>query len=142
MTYQWVKALHVIFMVAWFAGLFYLPRLYVYHTMHRDKPELCAAFQVMERKLIRIIMDPAMLLTAIFGIWMIVLNPTMLKQGWLHAKLTAVLVLIGYHIFLGLRRKKLANGEFTIQEKTWRMLNEIPTLLLFFVVILVIVKPF
>ena len=65
-----------------------------------------------------------MLLTAIFGIWMIVLNPTMLKQGWLHAKLTAVLVLIGYHIFLGLRRKKLANGEFTIQEKTWRMLNE------------------
>jgi protoporphyrinogen IX oxidase len=142
MTYLWVKALHVVFMVAWFAGLFYLPRLFVYHTKHRDKPELAAAFQEMERKLMRMIMDPAMTLTAIFGIWMLVMSPGFLKQGWLHAKLTGVVILIGYHVFLGISRRRLARGEFFLQEKTWRIVNEIPTLLLLAVVVLVMVKPF
>ena len=142
MMYLWLKALHVVSMVAWFAGLFYLPRLYVYHTRHRDKPDMATAFQEMERKLMRIIMDPAMTLTAIFGIWMLVQNPGLMKQGWLHVKLTAVVILIGYHIFLGISRRRLARGEFFLQEKTWRLLNELPTLLLLLVVVMVIVKPF
>ena len=140
--YLWAKALHLIAMVAWFAGLFYVFRLFVYHRMHAGKPELEAAYQVMERKLLYVIMHPAMAVTIAAGTWLAWLNPSVLRQGWFHAKLTAVLALVGYQIFASVVRKRFARGDFFLSEKACRMINEVPTLLLIAIVILVVIRPF
>lgn len=142
MTYQWIKAFHIIAMVAWFAGLFYIFRLYVYHVKHRERPGMPEAFAEMERKLLRIIMDPAMTVTLALGIALIVMNPALLKQGWLHAKLTAVVLLMGYHIFAGITRRRFARGDYFLSERACRMINEVPTLLLIVTVLMVVLKPF
>ncbi|MCS6913725.1 MAG: protoporphyrinogen oxidase HemJ [Myxococcales bacterium] len=142
MPYLWIKAFHVVFVVAWFAGLFYLPRLYAYHTRHREQPAMAQVFMEMERKLLRIIMDPALGLTLVLGIALLVLSPHLLRQGWMHAKLTVVLLLIGYHVLLALSRRRLARGDYFLSERAWRALNEVPTLLLIAAVVLVIVRPF
>src|SRR5438105_4335559 len=111
-TYLWVKAFHIIAMVAWFAGLFYIFRLFVYDTKYRDRPGVPETLAEMERKLMRMIMDPALTVTLILGVWLIVLNPTVMKQGWMHVKLTAVVLLIGYHVYAGITRKRLSRGEY------------------------------
>jgi putative membrane protein len=141
MLYLWVKALHIVSMVCWFAGLFYLPRLFVYHSMSEDAVSR-ERFVVMERKLYRAIMGPAMIATLIFGIWMLILAPGFLKQGWLHAKLTLVFLLIGYHHVCGAQVKRFACGENGRSHVFYRWFNEIPVVILLAVVILVIVKPF
>jgi putative membrane protein len=136
----WIKALHVIFMVTWFAGLFYLPRLFIYH-LQATTPTEHERFAVMERKLYAI-MTIGMVLTWAFGIWLITLVPEYMKMGWLHAKLTLVVALSGYHGWLKVNLRKFAAGTNTRSDTFWRWANEVPVLALFGAVILVIVKPF
>lgn len=140
--FNWIKAAHIISMVCWFAAIFYLPRLFVYHAMSDDRISH-ERFAIMERKLYRGIMTPSMIATWIFGIWMLVLGWDVYKtQGWLHAKLTLVVLLSAYHGACGFYRKKLMDDAHYKTDKFWRWFNEVPVLVLVAVVILVIVKPF
>lgn len=141
MLYLWIKALHIVAVVCWFAGLFYLPRLFVYHAMSEDAASR-ERFQVMERKLYRGIMGPSMILTILLGAWMLYLTPGWLSQGWLHAKLTLVVLLIGYHHACGAMLKRFARGENRRSHVFFRWYNEVPVLFLLAIVILVVVKPF
>lgn len=139
--YLWFKALHIISMVAWMAGMFYLPRLYVYHTRVAKGSEADQLFQTMERKLLRVIINPAMVLTIVFGVCLILSNMAVLQQGWLHAKFLLVFLLIGFHGFLAKTRKDFAAGRNRRSEKFYRLINEIPTILLIGIVILAVIKP-
>ena len=141
MLYLWLKALHIVAIVCWFAGLFYLPRLFVYHAMSEDAISR-DRFQVMERKLYRGIMIPSMIATLAFGIGMIAFNPALFSGGWLHAKLALVVLLIGYHHMCGAQLKRFARNENTRSHVFYRWFNEFPVLLLLAIVILVVVKPF
>jgi len=141
MSYLWLKAFHIIFMVAWFAGLFYIFRLFVYHAKFQNEPKMREAYTLMERKLLYIIMHPAMALTILFGFLLIAQNPSVLSAAWFHAKLLLVLFLVIYQIFAGITHKRFARGEFFLSEKACRVINEVPTLILIGVVILVVVKP-
>ena len=141
MAYLWLKALHLIFLVAWFAGLFYIFRLFVYHAKFRDKPEMREAYTLMERKLLYIIMHPAMALTILFGFLLIFQNTVVLRAAWFHAKLFLVLFLVVYQVFAGITHKRFARGDFFLSEKACRVINEVPTLLLIGIVILAVVKP-
>ena len=141
MLYLWLKALHIVAIVCWFAGLFYLPRLFVYHAMSEDAISR-NRFQVMERKLYRGIMIPSMIATLAFGIGMIALSPALFSGGWLHAKLALVVLLIGYHHMCGAQLKRFARNENTRSHVFYRWFNELPVLLLLAIVILVVIKPF
>lgn len=137
----WLKAFHVISMVCWFAGIFYLPRLFVYHTISEDSISQ-ERFAIMERKLYRGIMTPAMIATWGFGLAMLVPNwNTYQHQIWLHIKLTLVVLLTIYHLLCGqFRLKLMANPQYK-SHVYWRWFNEVPVLILVAVVCLVIVKP-
>ncbi|WP_416381513.1 CopD family protein [Moraxella sp. 7624LN] len=129
-------------MICWFAGIFYLPRLFVYHAMSDDIVSQ-NRFAIMERKLYRGIMNPAMMATWLFGMTMVVMNWDIYKnQGWLHAKITLVILLTAYHIMCGRYRLKLADNPKLKTHIFWRWFNEIPVFILITVVILVVVKPF
>ncbi|MBM3108284.1 MAG: protoporphyrinogen oxidase HemJ [Pseudomonas sp.] len=141
MLFLWIKALHIVSVVCWFAGLFYLPRLFVYHAQSQDSISQ-ERFIVMERKLYRGIMLPSMIATLVFGIWLMSLTPGFLSQGWMHAKLTLVILLIGYHHMCGAQLKRFARGENTRSHVFYRWFNEVPVLILLAIVILVVVKPF
>ncbi len=142
MLYLWLKAFHIIAMVCWFAGLFYLPRLFVYHAMSDDAASR-ERFCIMERKLYRGIMQPSMIVTVGLGIWLLSLNPSYyFSQGWMHAKLTLIVLLIGYHHVCGAQLKRFAAGENRRSHVFYRWFNEAPVLVLLGVVILVVVKPF
>lgn len=136
----WIKAFHVIFMVTWFAGLFYLPRLFIYHLQATSETEH-QRFCTMERKLYAI-MTLGMLLTWAFGIWLITMVPEYMKMGWMHAKLALVIALSGYHGWLKVNLRKFAAGANTRSDRFWRWANEVPAVVLIAAVILVIVKPF
>ncbi|AIB13098.1 hypothetical protein ABAZ39_14130 [Azospirillum argentinense] len=142
MLYLWVKALHVISIIAWMAGLLYLPRLFVYHCETAPGSESSERFKVMERRLLRAIMNPAMGAAYLFGIAMIVMEPAWMKQGWLHAKLLFVLALTGTHMMMARWRKDFEADRNTRPQRFFRMWNEAPTLLMIGIVIFVIVKPF
>ncbi len=137
----WVKAFHIIFVTTWMAGIFYLPRLFVYHASAEDEISK-ERFKVMERKLYRGIMLPSMILTLIFGIWLLILVPGYLSMGWLHAKLTFVAALIGYHHYCGYLLKKFRDDQNTHNHVWFRWFNEVPVIALIAIVILVVVKPF
>lgn len=140
--FNWIKAAHVISMVCWFAAIFYLPRLFVYHAMSEDQISH-DRFAIMERKLYRGIMTPSMIATWVFGLWMLYLGWDVYKtQGWLHAKLALVVLLSAYHGACGSYRKQLINNPHYKSHVFWRWFNEVPVLVLIAVVILVIVKPF
>lgn len=136
----WLKAFHIIFVVTWFAGLFYLPRLFVYHTVTTD-PVSLERFVVMERRLFKI-MTLGAILAAAFGLCMIVAAPGYLRFGWLHAKLALVGLLIAFHIWCYPLMAKLRDGRNRHSERFFRLFNEAPALLLVAIVILVVVKPF
>jgi len=136
----WVKAIHVIFVVAWFAGLFYLPRLFVYHVDTQDTAGH-DRFVLMERKLYGL-MTIAMIGTWVFGLAMVVMSPGYLQLGWMHAKLTLVIALSGYQGWLKVNLRKFANRTNTRSGRFWRIANEVPAVLLIAIVILVVVKPF
>ena len=138
----WVKAFHIIFMVAWFAGVFYLPRLFVNHAMAEEE-DVKARLMLMERKLYRFI-TPWMLLTLVFGFWLLfdyawVAYSHML---WLHVKLALVAALVGYHFYCGKLMRDFANDNNRHSHVWYRWFNELPVLVLFAVVILTVVKPF
>lgn len=141
MTYLLLKALHIIAMVCWFAGLFYLPRLFVYHAMSEDETSK-ARFCIMERKLYRGIMTPSMLATIFFGLWLLHLNPSWLSMGWMHVKLALVAILTGYHLLCGVQLRRFARNENARNHVFYRWFNEIPVLFLIAIVLLVVIKPF
>lgn len=140
--YLWLKAFHIIAFTAWMAGMFYLPRLYVYHTGVKKNSESDKTFQIMERRLLRYIMSPAMIVTFILGISLILNNPEIMKQGWLHLKIVLVVGMAGFHGYLGKIRRNFAEHHDIRSEKFYRRINEVPTILLIFIVILAVVKPF
>lgn len=137
---NWLKAFHIIFVVTWFAGLFYLPRLFVYHAVATDAISL-ERFIVMERRLYAI-MTLGAVLAVFFGISMIAAAPAYLHSGWLHVKLTLVAALIGYHLWCRALLQGLRAGRNTHSQRWYRMFNEVPALLLIAIVILAVVKPF
>lgn len=136
----WVKAWHVIFMVTWFAGLFYLPRLFVYHATTTDTAGI-ERFRVMEARLFAITTIGAVL-TAAFGAWLIALNPALLDTGWLRAKLALVVLLIGYHAWIGRLLREFAAGRNAHSARWYRWFNEVPGLLLIGIVLLAVARPF
>lgn len=138
----WVKAFHIVAVVCWFAALFYLPRLFVYHSQASDLLSL-ERFKIMERKLYRGIATPSMIATIILGAWLISYNVDgYLQSGWLHAKLALVIILIGYHLYCGKLLKRFAMNANTRSHIFYRWFNEFPVLLLIAIIILVVVKPF
>jgi putative membrane protein len=137
--YLWIKALHIVFVVTWFAGLFYLPRLFIYHTESAE-PAVREQLRVMERRLLGITHIGAAL-ALIFGAWTLVLVPAYLQQTWLHAKLALVAVLIAYHVYLVKLTRQFARDKITHSSRWLRIFNEVPALLLIAVVILAVVKP-
>ena len=141
LAYELVKAFHIIFVITWFAALFYLPRLFVYHADAKDSISN-ERFKVMERKLF-VMMTIGGSLAVLFGLWLWLGFGIFYVGGtWLHIKLVLVLVLIGYHIYCGKIVADFRNDRNTRNDRFYRMLNEFPTLILFAVVILVVVKPF
>ena len=137
----WVKAFHIISLVCWFAGIFYLPRLFVYHAACEDQPGR-ERFKIMERKLYRGIMTPSMIATLVLGFWLVYLNPAWMKGGWMHAKLLLVFLLVGYHHVCLAYMKKFAADANTRSHVFYRWFNEVPVVLLIAIVVLVVVKPF
>jgi putative membrane protein len=137
----WVKSLHIIFMVTWFAGLFYLPRLFVYHAMAEDRVST-ERFKVMERKLYFGIMAPGAVLTIVFGLWLWLGWFQGAFGLWFHVKLTLVALLVGYHLWCGKLLADFRQDRNTRSHVWLRWFNEAPVLLLFAIVILVVVKPF
>lgn len=139
----WVKAFHLIAVVTWFAALFYLPRLFVYHAMADDALSI-ERFKVMERKLYRGIMTPSAVVVVVLGLWLLYdyAWAAFAHMGWLHAKLALVTVLIGYHLWCGRLVKAFRDGRNTRGHVFYRWFNEFPVLLLVGITVLVIVKPF
>jgi putative membrane protein len=135
----WVKAFHIIFVVTWFAGLFYLPRLFVYHAMTEDRPG-AERFKLMERKLYWGIMAPGAVLSIVSGLWLWLGYG--ITGGWMHAKLALVVVLIAYHLWCGALIKDFRLDRNTRSQVWYRWFNEFPTVILIAAVILVTVKPF
>lgn len=140
----WIKAFHVVAVVCWFAALFYLPRLFVYHVQANVSGDQqgSARFEIMERKLYRGIMTPSMIAVVALGVGMLILVPGFMTQHWMHAKLLLVALLIGYHFLAGRYCKQLAANNCSHSEKFFRVFNEVPVLLLVAIVVLVVVKPF
>ena len=121
--YLWFKATHVIAVISWMAGLLYLPRLFVYHVEQGQTSRMADVFKIMERRLMRFIMNPAMILTWVFGLAMIFANPDLMAGGWFHAKLTLVVILSGLHGLFARYRRQLANGTCTKSAKFFRIIN-------------------
>ena len=137
---QWIKAWHVIFVVTWFAGLFYLPRLFVYHAETVDAAGL-GRFRVMERRLFAITTIGGLLAIA-FGLWLLGREPALLGTGWLRAKLVLVALLVGYHAWLGMLVREFAMGRNAHSARWYRWFNEVPSLLLIGIVLLAVARPF
>jgi len=135
----WIKALHIIFMVTWFAGLFYLPRLFVYHAMAEDRAGK-ERFKIMERKLYWGIMAPGAVLTLVFGFWLWIGYG--FAGGWLYAKLAVVALLVAYHLYCGVLLADFALDRNRKSHVWFRWFNEVPVVFLFAAVILAVIKPF
>jgi putative membrane protein len=145
MAYYWFKAFHLIGVVVWFAGLFYLVRLFVYHAEASQEPEpaqtiLKKQYELMEKRLYRIITTPGMLVTVAMAIGLLTVEPDVLKDGWLHFKLAFVAALLAYHHYCGRIMKKLAAGECKWTGQQFRALNELPTIFLVVIVMLAVFK--
>lgn len=139
--YPWTKSLHIISVIAWMAGLFYLPRLFVHHVEQGHNAEIEETFRMMERKLLKVIMNPASIATWLFGL-MLVFTPGIVDWSmvWPWTKAAAVLAMTWFHHWLALRRKDLEAGTNSVTGRQYRMMNELPTLLLIVIVISVVVK--
>ncbi|WP_208347146.1 protoporphyrinogen oxidase HemJ [Pseudaestuariivita rosea] len=142
--YPWIKALHIISVIAWMAGLFYMPRLFVYHVEEAEtKPDLQPIFEKMELKLLRVIMNPAMIATWVFGV-LLALVPGVVDWSsiWPYTKTGAIIGMTWFHHWLGLRRKDFLSKSNTLTGRNYRLMNEVPTVLLIIIVISVVVRPF
>lgn len=142
-AYHWIKAFHIIAVIAWMCGMLYLPRLFVYHSKVAPRSEASELFKVMERRLMRVIINPAMIMAWIFGLWLAIkINAFDPVNGlWLHWKIGLVLLMQGAHAMMSRYRKAFARDERPKSEKYFRLFNEIPTILMIGIVILVVVRP-
>ncbi|NNK67701.1 MAG: protoporphyrinogen oxidase HemJ [Rhodobacteraceae bacterium] len=143
-AYPWIKSLHVISVIAWMAGLFYLPRLFVYHTESVEAgTETDVLFQTMERKLLKLIMNPSMIASWLFGL-ILVLTPGIVDWGsvWAWAKLAGIVGMTWFHMWCGARRKEFIDGTNTRSGRQYRLMNEVPTVLMIVIVVSVIARPF
>jgi len=142
-AYPWVKALHIVAVIAWMAGLLYLPRLYVYHAAVQAGSNRAATFEIMERRLLRGIMLPAVAMTYAFGLLLAAVPGVVdWRQRWIWAKLGLVLLLTVFHLLLEYWRRDFAEGRFSRSARFYRIANELPTLAMIAIVLLVVVKPF
>jgi protoporphyrinogen IX oxidase len=144
MLYLWLKALHIIAIIAWMAGMLYLPRLFVYHAAAKPGSELSETFKTMERRLLKLIINPAMIATWLLGLSLIWLmgKDAFVQSGWLHAKLVLVLAMTGLHGFFAGLVKQFNTDRNQRSQRFYRIINEIPTVLLIVIVVLATVKPF
>ena len=138
----WIKAGHVIGVIAWMAGMLYLPRLFVYHVDATPGTTQSETFKIMERRLMKAIINPAMIMTLIFGVILLLAQPELMRQGWLHAKLTLIFGLFALHGMMSGWLKAFAADRNRKSAKFFRIVNEVPTALMMLIVILVIVRPF
>ena len=142
-AYLWIKGLHVISVIAWMAGLLYLPRLYVYHVDAEPGSDKSETFKIMERRLMRGILNPSMMASVIFGLIMVYdSSPAIWQAGWFHAKLTAVIAMLVMHVFCGKWRRAFAEDRNTHSGRFYRIMNEVPAVLMVVIVLMVIVQPF
>ena len=141
MSYDVIKALHLISVMSWMAGLLYLPRLFVYHAETTVGSVRAETFKVMERRLLKAIMNPAMIASFVFGIWMIVLAPGLLYEPWMHVKILCVLLMAGCHGVFSKMRRRLENDELPRPPRAYRIWNEVPTVLMEIIVFMAVVKP-
>lgn len=140
-VYLWIKALHIIAVISWMAGLFYLPRLFIYHTDAVPGSEKSETFKIMEQRLVRVIMNPAMMISWVLGLYL-AWSVYGFSGGWLHAKIGLVMLLTLIHVYFTRSARRFARDENTRTARHWRLMNEVPTVLMILIVILVVVKPF
>jgi putative membrane protein len=140
--YNWIKALHVIAVMSWMAGMLYLPRLYVYHVAAKKGSELSDTLKIMEKRLLRFIMNPAMMLSWVFGIAMIAANPALFDHGWMHIKFTLIVIMTVLHMVFSKWRKDFAADRNVKSAKFYKISNEAPTVLLIIIVIMAVAEPF
>lgn len=140
--YLWLKALHIIAIISWMAGMLYLPRLFVYHAGAAKGSELAETLKTMERRLLRFIMNPAMIASWLFGILMIVANPGLFENGWMHVKITMVVLMSVVHMMYSKWRKTFERDENTREAKFFKIWNEVPTVLMIIIVIMAVAEPF
>ena len=141
MSYEIIKSLHVISVISWMVGLLYLPRLFVYHADAPIGSVQAETFKVMERRLLKAIMTPAMVASFIFGFWMCALNQELFSEPWFHVKFAAVFLLGGVHGKFSKMRRLLENDEKPLSSKSYRIWNEVPTVLMIIIVIMAVAKP-
>ena len=139
--YLWAKAIHVIAVISWMAGMLYLPRLFIYHCEAEPGSAQSETFKVMEQRLLRVIINPAMTVTWVFGLWL-AWDGFSFQPGWLHAKIALVLALSGFHGYFSASVRRFSEDRNTKPARHWRIMNEGPTILMILIVVLVIVKPF
>ncbi|WP_136657980.1 protoporphyrinogen oxidase HemJ [Nitratireductor sp. XY-223] len=139
--YNWIKAVHVIAIISWMAGMLYLPRLFVYHSDSEVGSEQSETFKIMEARLYRVIMTPAMAIAWVLGLWL-AWDGFGFNAVWLWLKIAAVLALSGVHDYLGRAVRRFADDHRDRDTRHWRLINEVPTVLMIFIVVMVIVKPF
>ena len=141
MSYEIIKSLHIISVISWMVGLLYLPRLFVYHADALTGSVHAETFKVMERRLLKAIMTPAMIASFIFGLWMLTLNPALFSEPWFHVKFAAVFLMAGVHGKFSKMRRLLENDEKPLSSKTYRIWNEVPTVLMIIIVVMSVAKP-
>ena len=139
--YLWLKALHVIAVIAWMAGILYLPRLFVYHAMQVPGSEMSEIFKVMERRLLKYIMNPAMIIAFLLGGWLIIINPDLLEESWMQFKVIALVIMTGMHASLSRWRRFFAIDENSFSPRFFRRIKEVPTVLMIAIVLLAVIKP-
>ena len=139
--YLWVKASHIVAVMAWMAGLLYLPRLFVYHAMQVPGSDVSEVFKVMEQRLLRYIMNPAMIASFVLGGWLIMINPGLLEQSWMQYKIIVLVIMTGIHAALSRWRRFFAIDKNTFSPRFFKIINEVPTGLMIAIIILAVVKP-
>lgn len=141
MNYEIIKSLHILSVISWMVGLLYLPRLFVYHSQSQIGSVQSETFKVMERRLLRAIMTPAMFASFIFGIWLIFLNHGLIYEAWFQIKCITVFSMAGVHGKFSTMRRSLENDEKPLSSKSYRVWNEVPTVLMIITVVMAVVKP-
>jgi putative membrane protein len=141
MSYEIIKSLHIISVISWMVGLLYLPRLFAYHADAPTGSVQAETFKVMERRLLKAIMTPAMIASFIFGLWMLALNVELFSEPWFHVKFAVVFVLAGVHGKFSKMRRLLENDEKPLSSKAYRIWNEVPTVLMIIIVVMAVAKP-
>ena len=141
MSYEIIKSLHIISVISWMVGLLYLPRLFVYHADAPIGSVQAETFKVMERRLLKAIMTPAMIASFVFGFWMCALNSELFSEPWFHVKFAAVFLLAGVHGKFSKMRRLLENDEKPLSSKSYRIWNEVPTVLMIIIVVMAVAKP-